>query len=313
MRRVTAPGKLVFMGEYAVLAGAPGIVVAVDRRAEVCFAPGDRWCIHAPLLGLQGAPLEEARAHPQGDLLSALLCERGAWSLQTDAFHEGGHKLGLGSSAALAAAAALAAEATPHLTAALARHGTFSPQGSGIDVAASVLGGVLRFQRGDATPLPWHGQFAWIAVHVGFASDTRALVATVVEKGDLAPLVRCAEQAMDAWLDADSWMDCVSEYASLLALLGQRCGVDIVSAPHRWLASLAGQMGGAYKPSGAGGGDMGVAFLPEEHVARFRKLALQSGLSCPSLAIDPAGARLESAADSLLPWDVPWGVPRGVR
>ncbi len=30
-----APGKLVLLGEYAVLEGAPGLVVAVDRRARV--------------------------------------------------------------------------------------------------------------------------------------------------------------------------------------------------------------------------------------------------------------------------------------
>ena len=29
----TAPGKLILTGEYAVLDGAPAVVVAVDRRA----------------------------------------------------------------------------------------------------------------------------------------------------------------------------------------------------------------------------------------------------------------------------------------
>ena len=31
----TAPGKLVLLGEYAVLEGAPALVMAIDRRAEV--------------------------------------------------------------------------------------------------------------------------------------------------------------------------------------------------------------------------------------------------------------------------------------
>jgi phosphomevalonate kinase len=34
----SAPGKLVLAGEYAVLDGAPAIVMAVDRRAVVSVA-----------------------------------------------------------------------------------------------------------------------------------------------------------------------------------------------------------------------------------------------------------------------------------
>ncbi|MDH3638826.1 MAG: hypothetical protein OES09_10250, partial [Gammaproteobacteria bacterium] len=31
----SAPGKIVLLGEYAVLAGVPALVMAIDRRAEV--------------------------------------------------------------------------------------------------------------------------------------------------------------------------------------------------------------------------------------------------------------------------------------
>ena len=33
--RATAPGKLVVLGEYAVLTGAPALVLAVDRQCQV--------------------------------------------------------------------------------------------------------------------------------------------------------------------------------------------------------------------------------------------------------------------------------------
>ena len=39
--RATAPGKLVVLGEYAVLAGAPALVLAVDRRCRVDLGPSD--------------------------------------------------------------------------------------------------------------------------------------------------------------------------------------------------------------------------------------------------------------------------------
>ena len=36
---VSAPGKLILFGEYAVLFGAPAAVAAVDRRAVVTLLP----------------------------------------------------------------------------------------------------------------------------------------------------------------------------------------------------------------------------------------------------------------------------------
>ena len=38
---VLAPGKLVLVGEYAVLDGAPAIVAAVDRGVRCVLSPGD--------------------------------------------------------------------------------------------------------------------------------------------------------------------------------------------------------------------------------------------------------------------------------
>ena len=38
---VSAPGKLLLCGEYAVLRNAPAVVMAVDRRAVARVSPGD--------------------------------------------------------------------------------------------------------------------------------------------------------------------------------------------------------------------------------------------------------------------------------
>ena len=41
MLSARAPGKLVALGEYAVLDGAPAVVLALDRYAEVSIEPSD--------------------------------------------------------------------------------------------------------------------------------------------------------------------------------------------------------------------------------------------------------------------------------
>ena len=49
-----APGKLLLLGEYAVLEGAPALVVAVDRLARVRVASAERFEISAPQVGIDG-------------------------------------------------------------------------------------------------------------------------------------------------------------------------------------------------------------------------------------------------------------------
>ncbi|MEO7385379.1 MAG: hypothetical protein ABIX37_00435 [Gammaproteobacteria bacterium] len=178
-----APGKLVIVGEYAVLEGAPGLAVAVDVRAEARirsvsgsgnqliipdtgesfrfrWVPGSapRWEGVSP--GAFGLPLEACV-----EILAARgLLPRGAElapcqiELATAAFHQTSRdgyrvKLGLGSSAAILVA----------LTGALLRFagGPVPPRealiaicceahrrlqggaGSGIDVATSITGGAV--------------------------------------------------------------------------------------------------------------------------------------------------------------------------
>ena len=56
--KVSAPGKMVLLGEYAVLVGAPAAVTAVNRRARVELAPSasNHWRLIAP--GLAPGPVE---------------------------------------------------------------------------------------------------------------------------------------------------------------------------------------------------------------------------------------------------------------
>jgi len=174
VRRVTAsaPGKLFLAGEYAVLAGAPALVAAVDRHAHVravlepgagaldveSLAEGTRRVIHDPgrdALGGGDAGAVLAALRIARTAAPSLAAMRARVVVDTRAFLADGQKLGLGRSAATVAAAVAALLAgvgrqdrDEILQAALAAHALFQEgRGSGADVAAAVRGGVLEFRR----------------------------------------------------------------------------------------------------------------------------------------------------------------------
>jgi phosphomevalonate kinase len=133
--RASAPGKVVLSGSYSVLEGAPAIVAAVDRyviadasrRSEIVTAEV-RAAINGG--GLDFAPWFDASAlrvtDPDGS----------------------SRKLGIGSSAAILAASLAAcspegASRDDLFEKALDAHRSAQGGGSGIDVAASIFGGIL--------------------------------------------------------------------------------------------------------------------------------------------------------------------------
>lgn len=180
----SAPGKMLLLGEYAVLEGAPALVMAVERRAHVRLRANasDRHRVSAPGIGDTALRIDgDGAVHWEGDtrlplLETVLRCllERGVipdaeplqrgcdMTLDTSAFYTGAHtKLGFGSSAGLtvALASALAVWAGRGSATANRRiwleellhvHRAFQGgRGSGADIAASLLGGLVdyRLQR----------------------------------------------------------------------------------------------------------------------------------------------------------------------
>lgn len=184
----SAPGKLFLLGDYAVLDGAPALLVAVNRRARVVLETrgDDALVVHAPDLGIDaaravveahgnlvwGSPAAADRLGLVTAIWHALASEGLAPAggaevqLDTSGFFEdmpqGRRKLGLGSSAALtvALAAALARAAgkplamTPAWLARLiALHGAWQGgRGSGADIATSLAGGLGIYRRDPTAP-----------------------------------------------------------------------------------------------------------------------------------------------------------------
>jgi phosphomevalonate kinase len=97
----TAPGKLILTGEYAVLDGAPALVIAIDRRAIARRMPAKQSTPYSSPFLLAVARELATRLgddHPAARVALEI-------AVDSSAFYDGAQKLGLGSSAAVTVAA----------------------------------------------------------------------------------------------------------------------------------------------------------------------------------------------------------------
>lgn len=314
---VSAPGKMMIAGEYAVLHGAEALVAAVDRRAYARFDSSAATTLSR----------EAAAAFAEARKSTGPTAVAEGFTVDTASMQMSGTKLGLGSSAAAAAAAAGLAFAEQGidiesaegrartLDAALRGHRAISPRGSGADVAASVLGGFVRFRKlGDTVethPVAWPTGLIARVVWTGKAARTSDYIAKVdalaerdaaQHRAVMANLGNEADRFVAAVLAADSAdvIESTAAYGEAMAALGRAAGADIVDETLARVATLAAQVGGAAKPSGAGGGDVALVLLPDSDAeAKFVRLCSEERFSVLSIDWGAPGVRVEphSAAD----------------
>lgn len=297
----SAPGKLLLLGEYAVLEGAPALVTAVDRRARVSIhlAADQHWRLSAPQLGLNNYALDKNGAIPatasadtgkalklfaavlQTVTLNARPLPALDITIDTAEFFHGDQKLGIGSSAAVAVAltSALMAvlEKTPDNAtlfdlAATAHRQAQGGVGSNVDIAASVYGGNLIYRIGmlpETVALPENLHI--LPIFTGKPASTPNLVAAVYRlRNDDPTRFKQRMQTMHDLAqtgcqtcrsgDAGAFIRIAADYHRAMLQLGAAASVDIVSAAHTQLHQIAAKNGAVYKPSGAGGGDIGLLF-----------------------------------------------------
>ncbi len=315
MNRVgaSAPGKALLCGEYAVLDGAPAIVAAVDRRVSVAWSAG---AVSMP------PEVEATLALAQGEL-----GEVGpALTLDASELRRDDVKLGLGSSAAGAAAAAAAVFASHGRSIddpatrrrvfelAFAGHASVAPEGSGVDVAASALGGFLRFARRgdeiDTATLSLPESLEIRLIWTGHAARTSDLVAKVRALQSRDPtryrsrmdgLHGSAARFASAFASGRAH-EVVAEagaYGLAMAALGDEADAPIVDSHLREVASLAARFGGSAKPCGAGGGDVAIAFFDDADAAsRFERACADAALQPVKVGWGAVGARAEGRAVS---------------
>jgi phosphomevalonate kinase len=286
---------LVLSGAYAVLTGAPALVVAVDRYVLADSA--------------RAATFLTPEVH-------AAIGERVAPWFDASALREGEQKLGLGSSAAIlvASLAALELAAEPALKdeelcarvyeRALLAHRSAQGGGSGVDVAASAHGGVLAARRAGGVlelsrvALPSALYFEVWACSV--SASTSAFLARIAEFAarDPAAHARCIDaqaQAAESALaaaergDAADFVQAIARQVTTLTALGESASVGIVTPELAELARLAGEHSAAFLPAGAGGGD--VAYWVGWHAppALFVTRARELGLSRVALTLGARG------------------------
>jgi len=345
----TAPGKLILLGEYAVLEGAPALVAAVNRFAKVEIATASEYSCQSPTLKISkikfrispSGKVQFPNALPTADRKQLIFFTKtieyflqymkpsnppGSFQLilNTDDFYltDTGQKLGLGSSAALTAAlinglqnfyrAPLDSKAL-FIKALAAHYFSQGKKGSGIDVAASCFGGILEFQkpknveeeipRVTKTDLP--NDLKIIPIWSGTSTSTREFVTKVMQFKEDQP--KKYWSIMENLSELSHWgcqslrndetskfLEICDQYFYTLMQLGNSSGTGIVSDAHKQIAKIVQHDGGVYKSSGAGGGDIGIAFTDSSIIEqKLTDALLHSDFEILNLDLEYSGAEVK--------------------
>lgn len=300
----SAPGKLVLLGDYAVLESGAALVAAVDRRAVGTLAAASP-AAGDPAWAPAAAPSPVVEAVLSAARRVGAAVNEGPLAIDTARFRdEAGRKVGLGSSSAAAVVAAALVTGRGDertLGVALEAHrAAAGGEGSGVDVAASYHGGVIATRRQPApvTPLPRNVRgLAPYALYTGRSASTpeliRACRAAPRWKEYVGILDALAGEGVRAWAqgDARGVLSVASRAGRALAALGRDAGVEVVTETIAAIMRLADEAGIAAKPSGAGGGDVAVVFAFDGELPQ--RIAEKTGAVCLDLAVDPHGLTRE--------------------
>jgi mevalonate kinase len=190
--KASAPGSMMLMGEYAVLHDKPALVCAIDKRVEVTLTPrtDDLIRIESDRLGLHQVFLKDLSiAKPFQFILAAIKHYHAKINTGFDLkiTSQFSHQVGLGSSAAVTVATLavliqwlkLRMGTTDFIRVARAVVREVQGVGSGADVAASVMGGVVLFQAQPLSVEKISVSLPLIAYYAGFKTPTPEAIAWV--------------------------------------------------------------------------------------------------------------------------------------
>jgi phosphomevalonate kinase len=234
------------------------------------------------------------------------LPERLSIDIDSRAGYDAGHKLGLGTSAAVCATLSgallerCAGRRDVFPIALDAHRAAQGGRGSGVDVAAACHGGLIRYEATTPDPrvtrVPFPAGVAFAAIWTGTSAETRAHIASFERwragtiPNELAQLIGAAGAVVGSVPDPQDFMRQLRAYAIALQALDATARLGIYSPAHRTLTDVARAHGVVYKPCGAGGGDLGMAFAIEPGaLAAFERGAIAAGFDRLPLELDEHG------------------------
>lgn len=285
---VSAPGKIMLMGEHAVVYGYPCIVTAVSERMTVTLEESDEMIL------------------PPGDTrfieIILEMMQVSMMKISTNGFSSG---YGLGSSSAITVS--LVKALSEYIGKKLNKKQIFDiaykavlkvqGKGSGFDVAAAIWGGTLYFVTGGKVIEPLHiKEMPLVVGYTGVKADTVSLIQNVAEKMEkesekmqriydaIGKLVDDAKIQMlvGDWGRVGKFMNYNQEY---LRDLG-------VSTPLLEQLISSSISAGAYgaKLSGAGGGDCMITLGDNNDI---KKAIQDAGGAVLDIKTNAEGVRVE--------------------
>lgn len=283
-RKGAACGKVILLGEHAVVYGAPALAAGIDRGAVATAAALPPGAPSTLALGGRIFVADAASGEDLGRALAALLAEGDpAGPVAVEASAELPPGGGLGCSAALAVAIARAvAYDGPTREVEVAARATaweriFHGNPSGIDTAAAARGGCMRFTRAEGVRALAPAVDLWLCVgSSGPGASTKVMVEQVAKLHARKPeMVETSVQGISSLVGNATLAVEAGDLTGLGRLMDLNqmllAGLMVSTESIEQMCSIARGAGAlGAKLTGAGGGGSVIALVPSARTGAER-------------------------------------------